>query len=241
LTIWLTFKDLQKTFKNKNVVIVGSAPSGIENNTAANIESFDEIIRVNNYKTKGIDLRNIPYDYSASLGMRTDWHYSFYGGSIRKTKEEMQAENIKGHLCKCPNAECHVTDWHRERNQQQGGDFRPIYRRRRDYWIAPVYVPERDHYMELFNLLGKHVPSTGFACIWELIQCEPKKLYITGFDFMRSKKHNVDELWNPGNQDDPIRHMWDSEAELLKKWAYKSKFIRLDKHLRKMFYGVKHV
>jgi hypothetical protein len=237
LTIYLKRENLVNIFKDKRVVIIGSAPSGPKVNQRKYIESHDEIIRVNNYKTKGIDLRNIPYDFTESLGERTDWHYSFYGGSIRKKPEEL--EGIKGHLCKCPNAECHVTDWHRERNQQQGGDFRPIYRRRKDYWIAPVYIPEREHYMELFNLLDKHVPSTGLACIWELIQCNPKKLYITGFDFMQSGKHNVDELWNPGNQEDPIRHMWKKEANMVKKWAYKSKFIRLDSHIRLMLYGVK--
>ena len=239
MTTLLEFKDLKKAFKDKNVVIIGSAPSALQHNTKSNIESYDEIIRVNNFKTKGIDLKNIAYDYIELLGERTDWHYSFYGGSIRTKIEEIKG--IKGHLCKCPNDECHVTQWHIDRNQQQGGDFRPIYRRRKDYWIAPVYIPEKKHYMELFNILDKHVPSTGFACIWELIQCEPKKLYITGFDFMRCKKHNVDELWNPGNQDDPIRHMWDLEAALLKKWAYKSKMIRLDNHLRRIFYGIKNV
>ncbi len=88
-------------------------------------------------------------------------------------------------------------------------------------------------------VLDKHVPSTGFACIWEIMQCEPKKLYITGFDFMRSGKHNVDEMWRAGNPEDPIRHMWDKEAELLKQWAYKSKVLRLDDKLRLAFYGSK--
>lgn len=229
----LLFRDLVNIFKNKRVVIIGSAPSGASYNYSENIESYDEVIRVNNYKTRGIDKRGKVYDYTKSLGVRTDWHYSFYGGSIRKSQEELKADGIKGHLCKCPDEECHVTKWHIKVNQIQGGDFRPLYRRRKDFWIAPVYIPDKDHYMELFNLLGKHVPSTGFACIWELIQCRPKELYITGFDFMNTPVHNVDEPWLKGRADDPIGHDWTAEANLFKKWAFSNDFITMDPVLRR--------
>lgn len=216
-------------FSGKRVVIIGSAPSG-KDNTAKDIESYDEIIRVNNYKTFGIDIRGKRYDYRKYLGTRTDYHYSFYGGSIRKTANDLNG--IKGHLCKCPNDDCHVTEWHKKNNQIQGGDFRPIYRRRHDFWIAPVYVPEKEHYMRLFNLLSKHVPSTGFACIWELMQCSPRELYITGFDFMTSKRHNVDEMWREGRHDDPIKHDWDKENQLFKRWLFDNSFIKADNKLR---------
>jgi hypothetical protein len=228
----LTQADLVNIFKGKRVVIVGSAPSGRELNTKDKIESYDEVIRVNNYKTKGVDLKGRPYDFSRELGIRTDYHYSFYGGSIRKTAEDLKG--IKGHLCKCPNDDCHVTDWHRERNQQQGGDFRPIYRRRKDFWIAPVYIPEKDHYMKLFDALGNHVPSTGFACIWELLQCQCKELYVTGFDWMTSRLHNVDELWRPGNQDDPIKHVWDEEVKLMRRWVFEYPELEIDSKIREL-------
>ena len=227
----LTFDNLKQIFKDKRVVIMGSAPSVLENK-ASDIEGYDLIVRVNNYKTKGTNIRGKRYDYTPFVGSRVDYHYSFYGGSIRTKAGELQNAGIKGHLCKCPNDECHVTKWHRHNNQIQGGDFRPIYRRRRNFWVAPVYVPQRDHYMELFSLLGKHVPSTGFACIWELIQCKPKELYITGFDFMTTKQHNVDELWNAGSQDDPIKHVWDVEAKLFKDWLFGNDFIKADDVLR---------
>lgn len=225
--------DLVEIFKDKKVVIIGSAPSGAQYNHCNDIESYDEIVRVNNYKTRGINNRGKPYDYTGSLGVRTDYHYSFYGGSIRKTPEELRADGIKGHLCKCPNDECHVTKWHEKTNQRHGGDFRPIYRRRKNFWIAPVYIPEKEHYMKLFNILEKHVPSTGFACIWEIIQCKPKQLYITGFDFMKTPVHNVDEPWLKGNPNDPIGHSWNMEAHIFKKWAFKYDFIKMDPVLRR--------
>jgi hypothetical protein len=228
----LTYDALKNRLRAKRVVIVGSAPSCLDND-GEYIDSFDEVIRVNNYKTKGIDVyRKTPYDYTKNVGSRIDYHYSFYGGSIKKSREELSG--IKGHLCKCPNALCHPTEWHKQKNYV-GCDFRPIYRRREPFWIAPVYMPTLNHYMKIFNMLGKHVPSTGFSCIWELVNIEPKELYITGFDFMTSGKHNVDDLWKKGNEEDPIRHMFDREYELFKQWYNDNDFIRVDKKIQQMF------
>ena len=228
----LTLKDLKEAFKGKRVVLVGSAPSG-RLNKGHIIDQYDCIVRVNNYKVKGIDKYGRHYDYTAQLGNRTDYHFSFYGGSIRKTPAELKADGIKAHLCKCPNAQCHVTEWARKNNQTQGGDFRPLYRRRKGFWIKPVYIPQRDHYLELFNTLNKRVPSTGFYAIWELLLCNPRELYITGFDFMQSKIHNVNEAWLKGRQDDPIRHDWQAEPKLLKKWINEKPFIKCDETLLK--------
>lgn len=228
---YLSLEQLRNTFKGKKVAIVGSGPSAMDNEKLY-IDSYDEVVRVNNYKTKGISISGKHYDYTDSVGYRVDYHYSFYGGSIRKTADELLADGVKAHLCKCPNDDCHVTEWHKERNQQQGGDFRPIYRRRHDFWVKPVYIPTKDHYMELFHKLGDHVPTTGFACIWEFAQMDLQELYITGFDFMKSGLHNMNEPWNPGKQDDPVKHLPDQEEIMVKKMWQKSKFIRLDRYLR---------
>jgi hypothetical protein len=89
--------------------------------------------------------------------------------------------------------------------------------------------------MKAFRLLHYHVPTTGFACLWEMFQLPIKQMYITGFDFMTSNIHNMDEKWNPGRQDDPVRHMHSVEADIVKEWARGNNKILLDKHLRKMF------
>lgn len=233
----LTFDYLKNYFSGKTVAIVGSAPTVLDN-IRADIEGYDEIIRINNYKTKGIDpLRNRPYDYTANVGNRTDWHYSFYGSSIRKTQEELKADRIKGHLCKCPDNNCHMTAWHEKMGWQKGCDFRWIYRVRQNYWVAPVYIPEREHYLKCFNLLNKHVPTTGFCCVWEFINIKPKRLYITGFDFFESGKHNIDDMWRPGRADDPICHVPRVEYKYVKGWALQYEWIRVDKYLRGKFFG----
>ena len=220
-----TIKNLKSLFSGRRVCIVGSAPNGLDNQ-GSHIDGFDDIIRVNRYKFRPWEDR---------LGSRTDYHYSFYGSSIKIPNYKLKDDGVKAHLCKCPDDKAHFTDWHVKNRKTRGCDFRWIYTMRKDYWIAPVYIPKRDHYLKCFQLLNKHVPTTGFACIWELIQCNPKELYITGFDFFESKMHNVNERWRDGDKEDPIRHMPEVEAEHVKEWASKYKFITLDKHLRNLW------
>lgn len=226
----LTLSNVRDIFYKKRVCIIGSAPSGLDNN-GSYVEDFDVIVRVNNYKTRGTNKRGLTYDFTDSLGVRTDYHYSFYGGSIRKTQEELKADGVKGHLCKCPDDICHVTGWHVENKKIHGGDFRGIYRRRKGFWFAPLYVPEKAHYLTLFNLLGGHVPSTGFAGIWEIVNSQPKELYVTGFDFMQSKLHNVNETWLEGDPNDPVGHVFNKECELFVKWVKEYGFITTDRWL----------
>lgn len=227
-------EDLYEIFNKKRVCIVGSGPSVMEN-ASGHIDSYEVVVRVNNYKTKGIDKKGKEYDFTEKTGSRCDYHYSFYGSSIRKTVEELIDDGVKAHLCKCPNDECHVTEWHKGRGQIGGGDFRPLYRRRESFWGLPVYIPQKKHYMKLFDALGRHVPTTGFMGIWEILQCEPKELYITGFDFMSSGVHNVNERWLKGREDDPVRHIHHKEEAIVRAWYFDKKGITLDRYLARKF------
>jgi hypothetical protein len=228
-TSYIDLNNVKERFKDKEVIIIGSAPSCLQN-TRNFVESFDEIVRINNYKTKGIDKRGNHYDYTDKVGERTDYHFSFYGGSVKKTQADLR--KIKAHLCKCPNDVCHITEWAKQNGQIQGGDFRPLYRRREGFWVAPVYIPEKYHYLKLFRHLDDHVPTTGFYAIWEIMRCKPKRLYITGFDFFSSGVHNVDEKWKAGKKEDPICHVPEKEKEILKAWYRDNDWFEIDMHLK---------
>lgn len=199
---FVTFSEIVNRFRWKSVAVVGSAPSVLDNRPGF-VDSHDVVVRVNNYKT------------GMAAGRRCDVFYSFFGGSIRKSAENLFGDGVRLCMCKCPDAKPIQSDWHERNGKQIGIDFRYIYEMRRDWWFCDTYILTVDRFMELFELLGRHIPSTGFAAILEILACEPRLLYLTGFDFFSSGVHNVDEAWRPGNSNDPIGHRPDLESRWL--------------------------
>ena len=196
---FVTFWEAAERLRGRRVALVGSAPSVLENERGF-IDGHEVVVRVNNYKL------------SDAAGRRTDVFYSFFGGSIRKTSEELQQDGVYLCMCKCPDDKPIASPWHERMGKQAGIDFRYIYRARRDFWFCDTYVPSSDRFRAGFELLGGHVPSTGFAALLDVLACEPRELYLTGFDFFSSGMHNVDEAWKAGDPADPIGHA--SEREL---------------------------
>lgn len=133
-------------------------------------------------------------------------HYSFYGSSVRKTPEELLNDGVWLCMAKCPNSEPIICPWHK-RHGKIGTDFTYIYKMRKDWWFTDTYITSNDLFLEYFNIIGKHIPTTGFQCILEISDFDCKSIYITGFDFFLSGKHNVDEPWKSGNVKDPIGHV----------------------------------
>lgn len=168
------------------------------------IDSHDTVVRVNNYKV-----------LSEQTGLRTDVFYSFFGTSIRKAARDLIADGVTLCMCKCPNSYCIDSRWHRTTNRMRGVDFRYIYEERANWWFCETYVPEDADFLEKFNLLDEHVPTTGFAAILDIIKFSPKSVYLTGFDFFRSGIHNVSDPWIKRNNDDPIRHEPERELQWL--------------------------
>ena len=199
---FVTFEQAAERIRGKTVAVVGSGP-GCLDNAPGSIDAHEVVCRVNNYKL------------GPAQGFRTDVHASFYGGSIRKTAAELERDGVKLCLCKCPDAKPVTSEWHERNNKPLGVDFRYIYRERAAFWFGDVFVPTTEHFLKSFELLGRHIPSTGFAAILDVLACEPRSVYLTGFDFFSSGVHNVDEPWRPGDPSDPIGHRPDLEAAWL--------------------------
>lgn len=199
---FVTFEDVANRLRGKSIALVGSAPSVIEN-ALGFVDSHDVVVRVNNYKL------------GLAPGFLTDVFYSFFGQSIRKHAEELERDGVQLCMCKCPNAKPIESEWHERNNKQLGIDFRYIYRARADWWFCDTYVPTVERFMSSFELLGKHIPTTGFAAILDVLSCEPRAVYLTGFDFFASGVHNVDEKWRPGDPADPIGHRPSLERDWL--------------------------
>lgn len=186
--------EVESVFRGKRVAIVGSGPGSLENEPGF-VDSHDVVVRVNNYKL------------FPQTGVRTDVFYSFFGISIKKSREELVADGVRLCMCKYPDAKFMESDWHRRNGRISGTDFRPIYQRREFWWFCDTYIPQMDGFLDKFELLGGHVPTTGFSAILDVLACGPRSLYLTGFDFFSSGVHNVNEGWRPGNPSDPIGHV----------------------------------
>lgn len=200
---FLTRQQVAGRFAGKTVAIVGSGPGSLGNRPGF-VDGHEVVVRVNNYKV------------GEPQGYRCDVHYSFYGKSIKKRRTELRSDGVTLCMCKCPNAHAIQSEWHRRRGQMIGVDYRPHYERRTSFWFCDTYIPTVDEFMVSFNLLGGHVATTGFAAILDVLSFEPASVYLTGFDFFRSRIHNVDEAWKAGkNPDDPVGHVPERELAWL--------------------------
>jgi len=210
---------------DRRIALVGSGP-GVLGNEPGLIDSHDVVIRVNNHLL--ID---------ESTGRRTDVHYSFYGSSIKKTACDLQTEGVALCMCKCPNAKPIESRWHERMNKVHGIDFRYIYEARDGWWFCDTYVPTVDEFMAHFHLLGGHVPTTGFAALLDVLSYAPASVYMTGFDFFTSGRHNVTDRWKPGRPDDPIGHVPQIEAAWLR-WNMHRHPITVDRALARVLEGM---
>lgn len=196
---FVAFSEVADKLRDKRVAIVGGGPSCLQND-AGFVDGHDVVIRVNNYKT------------GVNQGRRCDIFYSFFGVSIRKSAEQLIDDGVYLCMSKVPDAYAIKSPWHKLRKRRLGVDFRPIFKRRADWWPCDTFVPDLKHFLRGFELLGRHVPTTGFSAILDVLACSPREVYLTGFDGFRSGVHNVDEKWRKGNPSDPIGHR--PEAEL---------------------------
>lgn len=191
---FLTRPEVRRRFEGKSVAIVGSGPGALDNDPGF-IDSHRVVVRVNNYKI------------TPATGSVTDVFYSFFGTSVRKEVKDLRREGVALCIAKCPNAHAIQSEWHRVNNKMPGVDFRYIYELRRGWWFCDTYVPTVEEFMVGFELLGRHIPTTGFAAILDILSFEPRSVYLTGFDFFESGKHNLDQPWRTKNTDDPICHV----------------------------------
>lgn len=190
---FVEFGEVAQRLHGKSVAIVGGAPSVLQN-APGFVDAHDVVVRVNNYRT------------GREQGFRCDVFYSFFGGSIKKSAAELLADGVALCLCKCPDAKPIESNWHESKGKHAGVDFRSIYRARDEWWFCDTFIPTVPHFMRGFELLDRHIPTTGFAAILDVLLCNPARVYLTGFDGFSSGLHNVNEKWRPGDPADPIGH-----------------------------------
>lgn len=201
---FVTRHEARQRFEGRTVAVVGSGP-GILGNPDGLVDGHEVVVRVNNYVC-----------LNGQTGRRCDIFYSFFGSSIRKTAAELKADGVTLCMSKIPDAQPIESDWHRRNGKMIGVDFRPHFRRRRDWWFCDTYVPTVAEFMVSFDMLGRHMPTSGFAAIIDVLSFDPAHVFLTGFDFFRSGIHNLRDRHRPKNLDDPIGHVPEAELAWLK-------------------------
>ncbi len=180
-------KEIETLIKGKRVVVLGSAPS-VLNNDGKNIDSYDIVVRVNNFKIDG---------FEDKVGRKLDIYYSFFGRSIKKENDELKRHGLKFIMCKYPNEEfLSHTGGIPKAGISDGCKW--VYELRKDWWQFPLWIPKMKYFKQNFEKIFR-IPTTGVSAILDVLRFEPKELYVTGFDFMTSGYHNTDEKWNDGD------------------------------------------
>ncbi len=180
-------QEMQKVIEGKKIIILGSAPSVLLNK-GSEIDAFDYVVRLNNYKIDG---------FEKNVGTRTDIYYSFFGRSIKKENEELKRHKVKFIMNKYPNQ----TFWDHTGGKAIVGisdECKWVYKLRKDWWEFPVWIQKRKYFRENYEYMCR-IPTTGVSAILDVLRFKPGLLHITGFDFMTSKIHNTNEKWNDGD------------------------------------------
>lgn len=208
-------------FKNKKVLIMGSAPN-VSKLDAAFMESFDIICRVNNYSV-------------FNSCNRTDVYASFFGKSIKVHAGKLKDQGCKLLMCKCPQGENTVKNPDGTVNDKLSGSYDWIYEFRQDWFNTTgisYYIQTKENFNKNNIPLGQ-ICTTGVAAILDVFRCNPKYLYFAGFDFAMSGIHNKNKkmIFKP----DPNCHHFEEEFYLMKKLYDENENIDCQKEIKELF------
>jgi hypothetical protein len=213
MPLQLDEKYVNDFFKNKTVLVLGSAACVAKLNPNF-MESFQIIVRSNNYKT-----------FNACR--RTDVYYSFLGGSVKKSMSSIVFDGAKFVFCRCPNADFS----HHANGEYVPGksfDARPVYEQRANWFVLPYFVQTMENYENNYALCDRLL-TTGVSSIVDIIRYSPARLYIAGFDFFTKLIHNTDELCNLNTG-----HNFEGEFTLIKR-LWKDSKLEISGPMRELY------
>lgn len=198
----------------KRVAIVGNGP--LKDGHAEEIETFDTVVRVNNFDR-----------YVCNRSTRCDIHYSYFGRSIKPVNYKTHKTRLL--VFRFPRPPFSLPDpvrWFESRARQREICFDWIYRLRGDLLAAytPVLCVERQTFLQYFELLGQHMPTTGFQAVLDFDGLRTSELAIFGFDCFSSGLHNGGRSpWNQGGMNHPYGHVPEMEKTILEGLAESGK------------------
>lgn len=209
---------VRKFFYGKSVLLLGSAPSVI-NLKPEFMESFDIIVRVNNYR-------------NFNSCTRTDVFYSMMGGSIKKTCAELKKDGVKFIFCKNPFANVQVLNSDGSINYLESQDMRKVYLVRKHWFELPYYIQSEKNWRWITAKIGK-ICTTGLAALVDIVRYLPNRVHMAGYDFFSSGMHNIDipSHFKPW----PKHHDFKAEMLFVRHFMKSHPFITCDETMQRIF------
>tara|TARA_Y100000034_G_C6909175_1_gene423056 strand:+ start:3593 stop:4423 length:831 start_codon:yes stop_codon:yes gene_type:complete len=188
-------EGLREIVKNKRVAIIGPS-KGVIHNKREHIEEYDIIVRLNEDWPVNPKLRD-------AVGERVDILYHAYG----KFANPMYNDCL---VVEGPIPEPKMGDF-----EELGKQAKAVFYGRYCYMLKDfleeksIYHthlrPRRLRFRTKYNFLSS--PTTGFLAVCELLECNLKELYITGFTFYREPYHSEH---NPTQMSDSVSAHWNN-------------------------------
>lgn len=210
-------------FKDKTVMVLGSAPN-VTTTKADFMESFDLIVRVNNYS-------------HFNECKRTDVYSSFFGKSIRKAAIEILCDGCKLLMAKCPQEEIVCKNVDGSINDLLSANYAWIYSYRLEWFEKaglPLYIQPVKNFCEANEKIGQ-ICTTGVSTILDIMRYEPKKLYFAGFDFAMSGLHDINKKMR--FKPYPDVHFFEKEFYLMRQLLNENEMLDCSDEIKTLFAG----
>lgn len=170
---------MKSYFENKSIALVGPASylQLISSNNLKKINENDVVVRIN----CGFNLQK---EYPEVLGKRADFLYNtllddcINGGVINV--EEIAKSGIK-HIRTIPKSDLKGIAVNNETNVSKEETYKKLLSLQKEHSISTSVIDYK-----FFNSISEKVdcrPTTGFVAIYDILNFNPKSLYVCGFSF----------------------------------------------------------
>ena len=232
-------KKLKDIVKNKSIVIIGPSPSLLEKDNGKLIDSYDIVIRVK----KGYPIKE---DLKKNLGEKID----ILCTHLKLCQNNLDEESLK----QIYKSECGLIYMPYPRTidpfKRFYNNFDPYYKNflmDNEKLLNRTIEVDTTSEEEIYNKHSKKMnttPTTGIAMILDLLECEYKELFITGFTF-RLDGYYEDYKTREEDKESYIRtfvtrqiHNTNNEAKYLKPLLLNKNNIKLDDKLKSILENI---
>lgn len=185
----LTLNSIKSVPFEDDILVVGNAPNLLKEKNGKEIDSYDTVVRINDFITEG---------YEGYLGTKTTHWLTGAGKNSKMRGREGSFYKLLFFPRGIINSPQHkLANKVRENLNMDFADF---------------FLVKSKELEQVVKRTGVVFPSTGFMAIAYIREILGKKLTITGFDFMATKKHYYD---NGGFNISP-QHKWQKERNYVR-------------------------